>query len=189
MSLSRDHVKEQLARLAEIHALPRHWKLDQAVSRFHWVMTQPPEVHPVQLETAVGAYLKSDEEYFPKPGRLRQLALKQSRPSMMGASLKTYLDWEFGGYGRVDMADPNAPSTKTATFTPCPVCGAEMVWDDHGRLRAHHIAEVHKRAGLPVIGWSDKAEAMYYPPKDPPSIDEPTAAAPVEVETELEFTT
>ena len=166
MIVTREHVKEQLGRLAEIHAMPRGWKLDQALSRFHWVMTQEPAVHDVQLEAAVGEYLKSDEEYFPKPGRLRQLALRQSRPSSMGTSLRDYLDWEFGGqdgatWGRRDV--PGEDGRGVATYTPCPACNVSPAWQN-GRLKVRHVAARHHGSRMPVIGWSDEAETFYRAP-------------------------
>lgn len=184
--ITRDQINDQLARLAETFKVPKHWgSKDQVSSRFHWAMTQEPAVHPAQLKAAVDAWLKSDESFFPKPGKLRHLALKQQRPRAgVYTSQSEYLDWEFGaqgamGWGRVDIDGK-------ATFTPCPVCGAEVMYL-RGRLKVMHVRKAHDGAGMPTIGWSDTAEAMYFPPKDAPPAEEATAAA--DVVPELEFTT
>lgn len=165
--LTKADVLAQVSRLAEIHALPKHWPtLERAAAVFFEVLTMPPAVHSQQLEQAVSQILGSDESFFPKPGKLRFVAQQCRGPSSFGVNEQTYLDWEFGSHdampwGRVDIEGPDGKS-KVDTYTPCPVCGAEP-GVIRGRRKVLHLAQHHRNARIPLIGWSDEAEAIYAP--------------------------
>lgn len=106
------------------------------------------------VRSAVDKYMASDARFFPTPGQLATLADHRRAFGNRDATTGDYLNWERDWGRRED-----------GTFSACPVCGAFPECGTHGRFRVHHLADVHEAKRLPLIGWSDRAEAFYHPVK------------------------
>lgn len=152
-------VTAALQRLSEVYALPQNMPREpqRLAVIYARILEASPAVHPDQLEAAVSAYMASDEAYFPKPGKLRALALQHRGPSAYGATEAEYRAWELT-WGRSDVANP--AGGWMAAWTPCPVCAAVPGYES-GRLRVRHLAHRHREAGVSLIGHSDEIERFY----------------------------
>ena len=155
MSVTEMGAARAVRSLMQVYTQPRDE--DATVAAFRMVLD---DVSDEELQSVVRQYLKSDRQYFPKPGTLRQMAL-ENRPA---AEAHT------GPIGWDQLQDG-----------PCPVCGAvlqlgtdptyrDSIWDAKlSRMRKRtkedpppnqkyiliHDYATHARAGkngFPIVG-------------------------------------
>jgi hypothetical protein len=163
----------ELARLAEVHATQKHWpKESAALARmFLTPMLTPPAPSAEQVTQAVTVYLASEERFFPKPGSLKALALRQRVATAYAIASESLED----RYKAWDFSDA-AMAGKTA----CPVCGAYFgdqvvafrpALGSNGAVYAQEICrwliwhdhDAHMRAGVSYVGAprSPSARALH----------------------------
>lgn len=136
MRLTADLMLEYLAELGNVYARPKHMPdADQMASVYTEVLCDVPAE---AVRKAVREYLRSEAQFFPKPGQLRAMA-HQFAPALRSPS--GYARWVASGY-----RDP-----ETRDLLPCPACGSVLEERD-GRLNIWHDHERHRQAGVPYHG-------------------------------------
>lgn len=89
-----------------------------------------------ELREAADAVVKHDR-FFPRPSRLREIALQHRSRAASGPSAGSYDDWWL--HGRFQ-------------GKPCPVCGSVLADLPTGRLGWVHDHERHMEAGVGYAG-------------------------------------
>ena len=139
----------ELGRLLEIYRRPDHFPADVEEMARRYVSVCA-DVSPDQFSLAVTTYLRSPAKFFPKPGELRELALRERRVFGSAGTLEErYEAWE-KAWAEAPLGHP----------IPCPVCGSidgwamqpptvrRFVWHDAGKHAAARVGFTGPRAQL-----------------------------------------
>lgn len=152
--MMRGDVQRQLSRLMQVYSVPKHMPSDLAeLARVYGTVLESLDGGAVA--EAVTKYLGSAARFFPTPGALAELAGNR-REARSSGSIGAYLDWE-ADWGRKEISTGNGYTT--TGFTACPVCGVAPT--SAPRLQVRHLAQRHRNAGIPAIGYSDEVEEFY----------------------------
>jgi hypothetical protein len=151
----KPEILHAIERLLVVYSKPRHVSnlgdLATEWERVLWPVTTDA------LEFAVGAYLESNAEYFPKPGQIAALCRTMPRRGQgPGATESAYRTWELD-WGAGETTDERG--TAHPTFTACPVCNVAPAY--HPRFAVRHLAAMHRQAGVSIVGYSDEVEEFY----------------------------
>lgn len=100
------------------------------------------------FDAGVEAYLRSAARYWPRPGEIRQLALREGREqgvTVLRTPEGAYWAWER------EKGD-GAPCPVCESVVACLACGDPHCRQNHGRWGVLHDHQRHLEAGIPYTG-------------------------------------